>query len=329
MRFLISIAAVVLLGSCQGRPAPAPSDLTEAVPVVAAGVRAPTAAELARINSITARFKNGAVCDVTAGDDLHDLRTRLGTSAVRDALIVAFKACNARSALSDLLAETLPESPTDNQVIELGASYIRAARYGEAVEVLGPLAERQGAPSQTRWLSGFALLHAGDPDAALPHLIAGQAHAGGTGGSEALLLIGLAKLQRGEAEAAVPLLEQALAIEPGNVSALNVLTRALHAVGRTAEAQAAAKKTRALHAAAEERERVGSKLAALSTNLKLAWETQNFEDLERTIDRMWPQAPAGLRITLQEYRVEVFSRTGRPEEANAAREELARMRNAQ
>lgn len=297
--------------------------------MVAGGVKAPTAAELARINSISARFKNGAVCDVTAVDALRDLRTRLGTSAVRDPLIMAFNACNAKSALSDLLAETLPESPTDAQVIELGASYIRSARYGEAAEVLGPLAERQGAPSQTRWLAGFALLHGGDPDAALPHLTAGQAHAGGTGGSEALLLIGIAELQRGEAEAAVPLLEQALAIEPGNVSALNGLTRALHAVGRTAEAQAAAKKTRAAHAAAEERERVGTELAALGTNLKRAWETQNLGDLERTIDRMWPQAPPGLRITLQEYRVEVFSRTGRPDEANAARQELASMRSAQ
>ncbi len=301
-----------------------PTDPPPAAPAPAAAAPAPL--DAARVAALGARFEGGKTCDLEALGRLRSLRDEHGGAALREPLLVAYTACEAPGALADLLLETLSASPTDEEVAVLGAALIRASRYEEAANRLLPVAARSGQDDAVRWLTGFALLHAGRDDEAIPWLTAGQQHAGGQNGSEGPLLLGLAHLQGGDSAAAIPLLEDAVRRSPSDHSALSALSRALAAEGRVAEAQTLAARTQAAQDEAETLERARIQLAAMSMALTQAWEARNYAEAEQLVDRMWPLAPPPLRVTLQEYRVEVLANTGRPDEASSARAELARMR---
>lgn len=322
MRSHLLIAAL-LLGCAEPAPPPASPP-----PTASTEPATPSEADRARVPPLTARFQGGRVCDADAVQALRDLRGRYGSELVRDALLVAYQACNAPAALAELLTETLPDEPTFEQSLQLGVAWIRATQYVQAADILRPLAEASPAGSNARWLAGFALVHAGEPEAALPWLDEARSHAGGTDGSEAHLLIGLAKLQLGDADGAVPELERARELVPDDPSALSALARAYAGAGRDADGQRVAAEAQEAHAAREAVERRNSALSAMSTNLKSAWSAQNYGEVERVIDQMWPLAPPTIRVTLQEYRVQLYAKTGRPDEAKEAQAELARLRGA-
>jgi tetratricopeptide (TPR) repeat protein len=263
-------------------------------------------------------------CDVEALAELRALRDRHGARGpLQDALLEAFAACDEREARAELLAEGLGARSSAEERLAVGAAWLGATRYPEAVEVLVPLAQELGASSQAAWLAGFALFHAGDAQAALPWLEGGRAHAGGVAGSDAELLIGLAKLDRGETEAAIALLESGLERAPASRSLLAALSRAYAAAGRSEDAARVAEQAREQYEEAAVQEGRAKRLAARSRSLSEAWEAGRYEEVESLIDAMWAEAPAKMRPQLLTARVALYQKTGRSEEAARAREELA------
>lgn len=308
------VALLALLGlvGC-AEPAPAPPPAPTAAPT-------PGPEDAARRDALAARFD--PACDTEALAELRTLRERWGSEWAGGALTKAFTTCGQPSAIADLLAELMSAQPSYGEQLALGAALIRASRYLEAAELLEPLVADAPPRSQGRWLAGFALLHAGQAEQALPLLQDGRAHASGPGASEGPLSVGLALLQLERAEEARPELEQAVALVPDNPTALSALARLHAARGDAEQARVWSERTRQAHARLEERERIGGQLAALSAALKTAWEAGDLAVVEGTIDRMWPIAPESLRGTLLEYRIQVFEKTGRAAEAEAAAAEL-------
>jgi len=322
MRAISQLVAASALALALGCGPDAPT--TPPPPPLEAPPAGPTDADRARLTSLAARFADTR-CDQFALAELRDLRTRFGSAFARDALLPAFEACAADSAKADLLAETLPASPTAAQRAEVGQALFEAARYDEAAAVFVPLADAAGPGDRLQWLAGMALLHTGRPEDALPRLLDGADTA--TPGDRAMIL-GLAYLANGATSDAVSYLEAARAEGANPHSVLPALARGYAELGRLDEAKAAEQAALAANAAQEQRERTTVALSATLTRLKAAWAEERYSEVEDAIADAWPLAPPRLRVTLQEYRVEVLAKTDRLPAARAAKDELDAMKAA-
>jgi thioredoxin-like negative regulator of GroEL len=335
------LMALTLVGACTSGPAPTPAPAqtrtqprTQAGEVsVAAGAVAPRPvvaldeAATAQIHGLAGRFRGGKVCDVEALAELEGLQARHGEPAeVREALLLAFSACDEPEGIARLLVRTLPVDASLDDRLRVGAAWIRAAHYEEAVEVLLPLAESEGPTSKAAWLAGFALFHAGDSERALPLLQSARAQASAPGGSDGPLLVGLAKLHSGDTEGAIAELEQGRTVDPDNVAILAGLARAYTAAGREAEAAEASQAARAANVRVAERERTNLRLSAYSTELKAAHAAGDVEEVERLFDEMWPTAPPPARQQMLLLRADAYERAGRSDDASASRTQAAEIR---
>ncbi|MCO4774166.1 MAG: hypothetical protein KDA24_29315, partial [Deltaproteobacteria bacterium] len=239
MRTPFFLAAVLFTAGCPSSSTPsAPPPAVEPEPAT------PSATLRAEVQQLSQRFGDGSKCDTGALERLRGIRDEHGATFVRDALVNAFQGCDDLEAVAGLYRDTLPEPPTDAALLELGVAYVRAAEYSAATEVLSEVADRSPPGSKPRWIMGFALLHAGRAEEALPLLVEGRQHASGSEGSEGPLLIGLAHLQLHDLPAAITQLEAATALDPGNPAGLSALTRAYASAGRHADAARLAAATR-------------------------------------------------------------------------------------
>ena len=148
-----------------------------------------------------------------------------------------------------------------------------------------------------------------------------------TPGDRAMIL-GLAYLANGATSDAVSYLEAARAEGANPHSVLPALARGYAELGRLDEAKAAEQAALAANAAQEQRERTTVALSATLTRLKAAWAEERYSEVEDAIADAWPLAPPRLRVTLQEYRVEVLAKTDRLPAARAAKDELDAMKAA-
>ncbi len=310
MRSLV-LAIALLLPACAEPPAP----VVAPTPAEDVGPPPLSRADRSRLAALGSRFSRE--CDTEALADLRALRERHGTvPELVTPLSLAFKTCNSTGALADLLAETLPADPSHQDLLQLTAAYVRAARYQDAAALMLPLAQANPQDEQVQWLTGFSLYHAGRPAEALPMLLAGRARGGE---ADAALLIGLAKLDGEDVAGAIAELEGGAAAAPDNPSLHHGLTRAYMAAGRKDDATRAANRARELHDAISEAESRGHSLARLGTALNDAWTAGRLDEAERIIDAMWTDAPPALRQKLLGFRVELYRRTGRAAEEAEAR----------
>lgn len=299
-------------------PGSAPASVTPAPPA------GPTPADRARLGALAARFADQR-CDQEALAELRTLRAAHGSAFARDALLAAFTACEAPAARADLLLETLPAEPTDAQLLEVGQALFDAVRYDAAVDIFVPLADAQAPDHHLGWLAGVALLHAGRPDDALPRL---EAAASTASAEESAMLRGFAHLESGDTAGAIPLLESARDAGADPRAVLPALARAYAEVGRADDAADAERAALAANASLEAHLRSKGRLSAHVTRLKQAWAAERWTEVEAAIDDAWPLAPPPLRITLQEYRVQVLAKTERAPAAQEAQAELERMKAA-
>lgn len=278
----------------------------------------------ARVSQLLARFAGGRACDAEAFAALRELRERHGAPPVlRDALLVAFDACGSAVAKAELMAETLPPSPTAEDRLRLGAAWLRATRYDEAVEVLLPLASEQGHGTKAAWLAGFALFHAGRSDEALPWLEGARTQAGSGNVSDAPLLIGLSHLHAGDVDRAITELEAGRDLAPDNRSIVSALARAYAAAGRSDDAAATSARVQELNDAAADTERNQARLSAMSSALKVARAEGRNDEADRIIEQMLPLAPASGRAKLLTLRAQLYEADGRTDDAAAVRQQIA------
>lgn len=280
-----------------------------------------------RVKGLAARFaspRGSETCDIDALAELRELRQRYGpASPLKEVLIAGFVACDELIAVAELLAEVLGETPTAEQRLVLGVAWLRAVRYEAALKLLRPLAQEQGAKTKAAWSTGFALAYMGKYDEALPWLQGARDSAGGPGGVDAFSLIGLCKLNTGNTQGAIAEFEQGLAANPDHPSLLTMLSRAYTDAGRFEDATRVSEQARSVYAATNASELVQTRLSALSFELRSAWKDKRYGDVEAVIDKMWPDAPYSARRKLLTTRIWVYEKTGRNDEALAARSALA------
>lgn len=270
----------------------------------ATDAKAPTAAAppvdpavTARAQAAAERFAGGKRCDVAALAELRAMRSEHGASAIRDALVTAFTACDEPSAIADLLLETTPADAPLAARLPVGAALIRAARYAEAAEMLVPLVATAGQGSKTEWLAGFALFHAGRSTEALPMLERARAEAS-PGVPDPYVLIGLCRLYEGDTDGAVRELEAGRAAFPDHPTVANALARAYAQAGRAADAEAMRAAAVAANAAVGARESTMAQLSAMSVDVNMAIADSRFRDADAMIEKMLPMAPDDVRQNL-------------------------------
>ncbi|MEM6294196.1 MAG: hypothetical protein AAGA54_23150 [Myxococcota bacterium] len=299
-------------------PTPAPGPAAEPTPARAPALPPLGETEQARVRTLAETFAKGGCTDEPV-QALRALTAVHGDQGpLRKAQLLMFEACQDAVGKAELLARTLPADADADARLQMGAAWIRAARYDEAVAVLRPLSVEQGPASKAAWLAGFATFHAGDPEAALPLLEGARAQAP-TDRSDAWLLIGLSKLHAGDADGAVAEFEAGNAAVPGDRSMLQGLARGYAALGRTEDARTTTLAARAAHEGAAAKEQAAYRLSALATQLRTAHKDGDLETLEKTFDMMWPMAPTKLRAQMLAVRAAAYDRAGRPEDAAASR----------
>lgn len=235
-----------------------------------------------------------------------------------DALKVAFGACQDPEALAELLARTTGDDAPVRARLELGAAWVRAARYEDAVAVLEPLLEREGGGSKAAWLTGFALFHAGDTERARPLLESARRHASMTV-SDAWLLIGLCKLHAGEVEAATAEFERGVEVVTDDPALWSALSRAYASGGRFDDATRASERARAARDVRSAGLRTQMWLAARATQLRHAAAENDVEEVERVFEQMWPEAPREIRVQMLGVRARVYAQANLDTKAQADR----------
>ena len=267
----------------------------------------------------TAANTLGRGCDRDALDVVRGLQREVGDRpAVVDALKVAFGACQDPEALAELLARTTAADAPVRARLELGAAWVRAARYEDAVAVLEPLLESEGDGSKAAWLTGFALFHAGDSERARPLLESARPHASKTV-SDAWLLIGLCKLHAGEVEAATAEFERGVEVVTDDPALWSALSRAYTSGGRLDDAARASERAREARDARSAGLRTQMWLAARATALRHAAAENDVEEVERVFEQMWPDAPREIRVQMLAARAKVYAQANLDAKAEADR----------
>ncbi|MCR9164210.1 MAG: tetratricopeptide repeat protein [Nannocystaceae bacterium] len=328
MRRFLAVAAVV--AACDSSAttdaasgAPAPQVTPQTAPTARTEVGAPPTTPLdaearARLRSATQTLQTSG-CEGTAFDDIRALqRTHGDPPPLIEAQRLAYRVCEDPLADAALLARTLPPGATTQAKLRVGAAWLRAARYEEAVAVLEPLVESEGTSSKAAWLTGFGLFHAGASSRARPLLEAARGHAP-AGRADAWLLIGLCKLHEGDLRGATAELEAGVEQVTDDPSLWSALSRAYAASGRVEDAARA--KARALEAndARALAERTTMRLAANATAFKRAARAQDVAEVERIFERMWDDAPRKLRVQLLQARARVYANAALDDRADADR----------
>lgn len=311
--------------AAKAAPAPAaPPPANDSTAAAASPTPTPLPPEAqTRVKALAAQFKGGGICNTDALAELRLLRDAHGAApGLRQALMVAFKACDEPVALAELHAETLAADAPLEKRLQQGALWLRATRYDDAIEVLLPLANEQGPNSKAAWLAGFALFHAGRTDEALPWLQSARDKVGKGNVTDAPLLIGLSLLHAGKAEEAVAELEAGLAVAPEHPGILGGLARAYAAVGRTEDSARTSEAARVANAKKAKEERLQLRLSAKSTALKQAITAGRNEEADALIDELYPHAPDKLKVQLLGLRVKIYTQAGRSADAATVQQQL-------
>ncbi len=305
----------------------APAELAQETKPAPPPVRPLDPQAKARLRDATKALEDRG-CELDALEVVRELQRIHGDlEPLVEAQRVAFAACRDADALAELIARTMAEGASPSARLQLGAAWVRAARYEEAVAVLEPLARREGNRSEAAWLAGFALFHAGESERARPLLESARHHAGKDVG-DAWLLIGLCKLHEGDLAGATTEFEAGLKVVGDDPSLWTSLSRAYAASGRSEDAARARKSARAARDARAEDLRTKMWLAARATALRVAATAQDVEEVERLFDRMWPDASPELRLQMLEVRADVYAKAGLETKANADLDQAKAMRRS-
>lgn len=306
-----------------GRPPPQAAQPIAEPPLDAAASQAPTPQPLtpeaeARLEAAASTLKT-AGCDADAFDEIRTLqRTHGDPPPLIEAQTVAYQVCEDPVANAELLARTLPDDATTDARLRVGAAWLRATRYDDALAVLEPLAQSEGPTSKAAWLAGFGLFHAGESSRARPLLESARAQAP-KDRSDAWLLIGLCKLHDGDVDGATEEFEAGTQAVSDDPSVWSALSRAYAAADRTEDAARAEARARAAHDARALVERTQARLAANAKAFRRAAKARDIAAVERTFDRMWDDAPKTMRLQLLQVRAAVYAHANLDDKANADR----------
>jgi tetratricopeptide (TPR) repeat protein len=196
--------------------------------------------------------------------------------------------------------------------------YYRKGRYRDAGILLERLIEENPEDAGLARLSGLALFQSGETERAASRLESALSRLTGTEAAEAATALGLIHLHRGELPLAEQALERAVTMDAEYAPAYSALGRVLSARGEASRARQALDRSAALRSRIAAQESRALRLSAQSRLASQAVEERRWDDGERIIQEMLPDADASLRIKLYRYLAEVRSAAGRAAAAQDA-----------
>lgn len=261
-------------------------------PAVVTGVpEPPEVTERARL--LGSKFGGGRRCDPDAFVALAALRREHGVhGTVGKAVALAYRGCDDDLAWAELFAERIRDDDTDMDRLQLAAAWISAHRWREAYAVASPLAERQGPQSQAAWLVGYALFELDEHERAAKWLLGARGTVDGKRRSDAPVMLAMAQLDTGDADAARAELVDAVERMPDSPSLHAVLAVVLQRTGDRAEAQRVAEKAKRLALAFEDEARPRRRFDNLRTSWLHAIEGGDTASADRLLDALVAQGPA-------------------------------------
>jgi len=264
----------------------------------------------ARARVLNAEFSGGRLCDTEAFAELRTMRDAHGVAgAMGDALSVAFRGCRDDLARARLQAERLGHDASEGDQLKLAAAWVAAREWEQARAVAEPLAEAAGPHSRAAWVVGLALFHRDARAEAGPWLEGARGMVDGKKRADAPIMLALAKLERGEGEAAVAELRAAIDRMPSEPSLHRVLATVLQALGRPEDAAASADRARALVVSAAADERRRARFEALDRAWNHAHRTADTALALATVDRMAQEGAPEDVIALFERRLPAAERS--------------------
>lgn len=290
----------VLVASLLGSPAVAAEAETEAV------------ADQAR--RLGAKFRGGKRCVPAAFAELRTLRETYGVQGwVGKSLALAFRGCGDDEAWARLFAALAGPDAGPDRALKLGAAWLRAGRFQEAVTVLEPLAEDRG--TRAAWLYGFALFHSGERAEASGWLEGARANVDGAARSDAPIMLALGKLALGDTSAAVAELDGAAERLPESIPVFAIAATVRREHGDEAGAQEAAMRVRTLSRAAEMTQRQQLRFEALREAWSAARRRGDGGDAEPLLERLVEESPRERAEPLITAYVAELKRSGKLREA--------------
>lgn len=226
------------------------------------------------------------------------------------------------------LEEERPEAERSQQDrARLALWYFQKGRYREAGALLEPLVAARPADAGFARLAGLTRFQMGDYEQAVPRLETALAGLAGAEGAEVATARALIHFRKGELAQAEQVLERALRMEPEYVPAHSALVRVLTAKGDARGARAHLERSTALRSRNAAQESRALRLSALSQTASQAVQERRWDDADRVVQQMLPEADRALQVRLYRYLGDVRKAAGRAaaaEEAFRKAEELSR-----
>ena len=226
------------------------------------------------------------------------------------------------------LEEERPEaqrSPEDRARLALW--YFRKGRYRDASGLLERLVAERPEDAGFARLAGLSLFQLGDYEHAVPRLEAALVRLTGAEGAEVATARALIHFHKGELAQAEQALGRALRMDPEYVPAHSALVRVLAAKGDARGARAHQDRSAALRSRDAARESRALRLSTLSQMASQAVQERRWDDCERIVRQMLPEADKTLQVRLYRYLGDMRKAAGRgaaAEEAFRKADEISR-----
>jgi len=283
-----------------------------------------------RVDEIRRKFVAGGNLTPEEGDLLMTLAERYPhereLNDLLDRVLVRREDWNA---LIRLRSRTPAGERTAAQRRDLAKLFVKAQRFDEAAVILDALVREYPDDIELLWLSGYAGYYRGDYAGAIETFETNRARLLPAGHEQSLLLAGLSHFQLDHLDEAIAMLREYTRLEPDDASGLNGLARALVAVGRDEEAEPLFARMNEIHRRHNETERRQSWLANRVRALNDALAEKRSADSEAIIQEILPVADAELQARLLKILADIYTATGREDEARDARARAASLTSAE
>lgn len=230
------------------------------------------------------------------------------------------------SALEKLLTEIPKEQQTDADKIELTKVYIKLGKGKEASQTITPFADAKTDDVELNGLAGQAFFVAGQNEEAAKYIDRVWGKLIAAKKVDEITTRGLIYFYQGNNQKAVEVLTEANKINGNYIPTLNALARVYAAMGN--ETQAESYRThveKIMHDVTAEETR-NAKLVEHANELQKAWNEKRYEDVIKIAQGMMPDADPANKAVLYEYIAQSYHALGKTEEAKAAMNEAAKLK---
>lgn len=280
-------------------------------------------AEINRINATLTANRPVSAIDI---DSLNKLRGEYPASTnVRRLLQGVYIKRSDWAAAEKVISETPESERTNADRINLAKIFFRQGKFVDAIDFakkVSPTAEER---VEVAAIIGQSQFYTGSLDDAAITLESVRNELVGQSRADELTILGTIYFRRGDNPKAIDVLRQAVAVSPENIGANNALSRVYAAAGDQANAELYRQKLQTINdrIAAEEKKR--TRLIPLYYQLEDAYKARDFDKVIAIVKQIQPEADSATKQTLFQYLITAYEAQGKQSEAQAARNEAAKL----